>query len=401
MNEMLDDREMHNMRNLYSRMALGIVVSLLACSLAGVRSGTADTVCPVAGDQAVTDALTPIRQQYHVPAIAGAIVTSKGLDVCGVVGVRKMGTEIPASPSDQWHLGSDTKAMTATLVGRLVEQGPLKWNTTVAEVFPDLALGFSPEMRGVTVLQLLSHRAGLPADLNWWSNFGIPGEAKPRALRLGALKQALAKKPESSPGSEFKYSNLGYVIVGAIVEKVTGMSWEEAIRDKVLKPLGMESAGFGGVGTPGQIDQPWGHTEGAKPVATNGPSTDNAPILGPAGRVHCTIQDWAKFVTDQLRGARGEPALLQDSTYQVLHRPPFGGDYALGWGVVERDWGGGTVLNHAGDNTMNHANVWIAPQRDFAVLVCINQGGDTASKASDAAVGALIRLHLSRTKKGE
>jgi hypothetical protein len=83
----------------------------------------------------------------------------------------------------------------------------------------------------------------------------------------------------------------------------------------------------------------------------------------------------------------------------VLHTPPFGGDYALGWGVAERDWGGGAVLNHAGDNTMNHANVWIAPQRDFAVLVCINQGGDAALKASDAAAGALIRLHLSRTKK--
>jgi CubicO group peptidase (beta-lactamase class C family) len=355
----------------------------------------------VAGDQAVTDALTPIRQQYHVPAIAGAIVTSKGLDICGVVGVRKSGTGIAVSLDDQWHLGSDTKAMTATLVGRLVEQGSLKWNTTVAEVFPDLAPAFDSEMRSVTVLQLLSHRAGLPADLNWWSNFGVAGQATPQALRLGALKQALAKKPESSPGSQFKYSNLGYVIVGAIVEKVTGMSWEEAIRDKVFKPLGMESAGFGGVGTPGQIDQPWGHTDGAKPVPANGPSTDNPPVVGPAGRVHCSIQDWAKFVTDQLRGARGEPALLADSTYQVLHTPPFGGDYALGWGVVERDWGGGIVLTHAGDNTMNHANVWIAPKRDFAVLVCINQGGDAAFKASDAGVGALILLHESRAKTGE
>jgi len=389
------------MRNLYSRMALALVLSLLACSHAGVRSGIADTVCPVAGDQAVTDALAPIRQQYHVPAIAGAIVTSKGLDVCGVVGIRKSGTEIPVALDDQWHLGSDTKAMTATLVGRLVEQGLLEWDTTVAEVFPDLAPAFDTEMRGVTVLQLLSHRAGLPADLNWWSNFGVAGEATPQALRLGALKQALAKKSESSPGSEFKYSNLGYVIVGAIVEKVTGMSWEEAIQDKVLKPLGMESAGFGGVGTPGQIDQPLGHTEGAKPAATNGPSTDNPPVLGPAGRVHCTIQDWAKFIADQLRGARGEPALLADSTYQVLHKPPFGGDYALGWGAVERDWGGGFVLNHAGDNTMNHANVWIAPERDFAVLVCINQGGDAAAKASDAAAGALILLHESRAKTGE
>ena len=163
----------------------------------------------------------------------------------------------------------------------------------------------------------------------------------------------------------------------------------------------MTSAGFGGTGTPGQIDQPWGHLDGGRPVAVNGPAADNPPVLGPAGRVHCTIQDWAKFVADQLRGARGRPALLKASTYQALHTPPFGGDYGLGWIVVKQDWGGGLVLNHAGDNTMNYANVWIAPQRDFAVLVCINQSGDAAAKASNEAAAALIRLHTSRSQAGD
>jgi len=115
-------------------------------------------------------------------------------------------------------------------------------------------------------------------------------------------------------------------------------------------------------------------------------------VLTPAGRVHCTIQDWGKFIADQLRGARGEPALLQAASYQKLHTPPFGGEYALGWIVVERDWGGGKVLNHAGDNTMNFANVWVAPRRDFAILVCVNQSGDTAFQASDEAVSSLIKL---------
>jgi len=117
--------------------------------------------------------------------------------------------------------------------------------------------------------------------------------------------------------------------------------------------------------------------------------------------VHCTLQDWAKFVADQLRGARGRPALLKASTYQALHTPPFGGEYGLGWIVVKRDWGGGLVLNHAGDNTMNHANVWVAPERDFAVLVCINQGGQAAPSASDEAAAALIRLHESGSQDKE
>ncbi len=391
---------MHNVNNLCGAVALGILLVLSACGAAG---GQSDPVCPVAGDQAVTDALKPIRQKHHVPSIAGAIVTSKGLEICGVVGVRKSGTEIPASLNDKWHLGSDTKAMTATLVGSLVEQGLLKWNTTVADVFPDLASGFDPEMKNVTILHLLSHRAGLPANLSSWFTMGFMAGAgdTPQMQRVQALKQALSKKPEFSPGSNYQYSNLGYVIIGAIVEKVTGMSWEEAIQERVFKPLEMTTVGFGGTGTPGQIDQPWGHREGGQPVVANGPSVDNPPVLGSAGRVHCTIQDWAKFVTDQLRGARGMPALLKSSTYQGLHTPPLGGDYALGWIVVKRDWGGGAVLNHGGDNTMNYANVWIAPQRDFAVLVCINQGGDAASMASDEAAGALIQLHASRNQSGE
>jgi hypothetical protein len=120
--------------------------------------------------------------------------------------------------------------------------------------------------------------------------------------------------------------------------------------------------------------------------------------MGPAGRIHCSIQDWAKFVLDQLRGARGETALLKPESYQKLQTPPFGGDYALGWIVAKRGWGGGTVLNHGGDNTMNFANVWVAPNKNFAILVCVNQSGDTALRASDEAVGAMIKLLQDRSK---
>ena len=345
--------------------------------------------CPAAGNAAVTNLLVAIRQKYNVPAICAALVTSKGVTAIGVAGVRKRGTDDPAELDDLWHLGSDTKAMTATLAAKLVEQGRLQWDTTMAEVFPELADKFHPDARGITLLQLLSHRAGLPRNLNLGRYLG--DDVKP--LRLRAVREELIKPPQHKPGTHYEYSNLGYIIVGAIIERVTGKSWEDAIRDEIFTPLKMTSAGFGGTGTPGQIDQPWPHGSNGKPMPENGPAMDNPPVMGPAGRVHCSIQDWAKLIQDQLRGDRGESALLKPESYQKLHTPPFGGDYALGWIVVQREWGGGTVFNHAGDNTMNFANVWIAPQRDFAILVCVNQSGDTAFKASDEAVGALIKLH--------
>jgi CubicO group peptidase (beta-lactamase class C family) len=353
--------------------------------------------CPGSGDPAVTSLLTPIRAKHKVPAMAAALVTSKGLVTVGAVGTRKRGTETGVTLNDQWHLGSDTKAMTATLVARLVEKGRLKWESTVAEVFPDLAPGFSAEARTITVLQLLSHRSGLKPN----PDLVVYGGADGTKERLRVVKDELSKAPNHKPGTHYEYSNLGYAIAGAITEKITGKSWEQAMRDEVFDPLGMKSVGFGGTGTPGQVDQPWGHSPDGRPVFGNGPAMDNPPVLSPAGRVHCTIQDWAKFIADQLRGSEGKPALLNSASYQKLHTPPFEGEYALGWLAVERAWGGGMVLNHAGDNTMNFANVWVAPHRDFAVLVCVNQSGHTAFQASDEAVAALITLHTARTRPAE
>jgi CubicO group peptidase (beta-lactamase class C family) len=386
----------------------GVIHVLTACVTVGVlahfifrlgkessheqQTGPVIHACPAFGDASVTNLLVPIRQKQDVPAICAVLVTSKGVVAQGVAGVRKRGTDIPATLDDLWHLGSDTKAMTATLIARLVERGRLKWETTLADVFPELAGKFHPDMRGVTLLHLLSHRSGLRPNLDLGSYLGDDV----KQLRLRAVREELARPPTHKPGSNFEYSNLGYIIAGAVVERVTGRTWEEAIRDEVFVPLKMTSAGFGGTGTRGQIDQPWPHDGDGQAMSENGSAMDNPPVMGPAGRVHCTIQDWARFIQDQLRGARGEPALLAPASYQKLHTPPFGGDYALGWILVEREWSGGIALNHGGDNTMNIANAWIAPNRDFAILACVNQSGDKGSEAGDDAVRALLTLHSKR-----
>ena len=349
--------------------------------------------CPVVGDDAVTRLLKPIRNQFDVPAIAAAVVTDGGIEFIGAVGVRKRGTEVAVTLNDKWHLGSNTKAMTATLIARLVERGQLKWESSLAYVFPELAAQMHPDFQKVTLLHQLSHRAGLPANLNLVAFRGDDVQS----LRLRAVREQLATKPQSPPGSKYDYSNLGYIIAGAVVERVTSNTWEHAMSNELFAPLQMTSAGFGGLGTLGKIDQPWPHTADGKPVFVNGSAVDNPPVMGPAGRVHCTIQDWAKYIQDHLRGDHGEPALSKPQIYQKLHAAPFDGDYALGWCVVERDWGGGKLLHHVGDNTMNCANVWIVPKKNFAILVCVNQGGDTAFKATDEVVGALIQLHLAKS----
>ncbi len=337
--------------------------------------------------------LEPIRLKHNLPALGGAIVTSQGLQAIGVVGVRKAGTDVAATVDDEWHLGSDTKAVTAYLIAALVEQGKLKWDTTIGETFPDLAAAASAEFRKITLRELLSHRSGLPANMPWGL---IPRSLPIREQRLAAIKAASSAKLGSEPGIKFLYSNLGYVIAGAMAEQAAGATWEELMKKYVFEPLGMTSAGFGGVGTPGQLDQPWGHGATGKPVKDYGPEADNPPVVGPAGTVHCSLSDWAKFIADFLRGARGEKALLNPAIYEMLGTPLYGGDYALGWLVADRDWGGGKVLTHTGSNTMNLAVAWLAPLRDFAVLVVTNQGPPASVKACDEAASALIKDYLKR-----
>ncbi|MBE3069861.1 MAG: beta-lactamase family protein, partial [Planctomycetes bacterium] len=121
-----------------------------------------------AARQTLEALLSDIRARHDLPALAAAVILDGRLLTYGAVGVRKAGQATPVTRDDAFHLGSCTKAMTATLVEMLVEQGKLKWTVTLAEVFPDMASAMQPAYRGVTLRQVLAHRAGLPgADRSW------------------------------------------------------------------------------------------------------------------------------------------------------------------------------------------------------------------------------------------
>ena len=301
--------------------------------------------------------------------------------------MRKVGSEEPIKIGDQVHVGSCTKAMTATMIGTLVDEGALSWSSTIDEIFPDLAGSVHPDYRGVTLLQLLNHRAGLPHDVPMWQ---LGRDLSPTEQRRNLLERRLKEAPGSKPGTEFLYSNVGYAVAGLMAEQVTGRPWEELMRERLFEPMGMVTAGFGPPGSPGQVDEPWGHREEAG--KTEPTQADNPPSLGPAATVHVAIPDWAKFALLHLRGDLGEATLLEPATFRMLHTPPAGSEYAGGWYVYDSAWAGGRALMHNGSNTLWFATVWIAPARNFALLVAANQGGDGAAKACEEAVVSLIPL---------
>ncbi|MBF0409266.1 MAG: serine hydrolase [Candidatus Riflebacteria bacterium] len=340
--------------------------------------------------------LASVLAKHDVPALGGAIVTSDGIAAIGVAGVRKRGTEVKVTASDLWHLGSNTKAMTALLAGLLVQKNLISWDVTVEKIFPELKPDLNSQFAGVTLLQLLSHHAGLKANCSEW-NEAISGN--PQQQRYETIKFAMSESPENVPGTTYAYSNAGYVIAAAMLEKATGKSWEELISAYIFRPLEINDSGFGGIGTPGTIDQPWPHTEDGNPLPKNGPEMDNPVVMSPAGRVNMSLYSWGLFVADFLRGLQEKKSIASSSLYKTLTTIPFSGDYALGWLVSSRPWGGGNVFTHAGSNTFNYCVVWMAPLKDFAILITCNQGGSAAEKACDEATSRLIQLlNLSNPK---
>jgi CubicO group peptidase (beta-lactamase class C family) len=296
--------------------------------------------------------------------------------------------------------------MTAMLAAEMVEKGLLSWKTRLGSVFPERRM--NRQYRQVTLQQLLAHRAGLPEDRAGWQGRWSDSLANPewilhtspRDQRRYLLKHILAEPPAARPGTRFLYSNAGYAIAGAMIEKVTGRTWEELMMEMIFQPLGMSSAGFGAPARNNPTGEPLGHVrENGETIAVKpGPGDDNPAAIAPAGGVHCSIGDFARYAIEQLRGAHGRSSLLSSPTYTKLHTPNPAEDYAFGWAVLQRDWAGGIALGHTGSNTMFFAAIWLAPSRDAALVVATNLGGDDAQRGVDEISGFLIKRWLSGQK---
>lgn len=332
--------------------------------------------------------LAALRTDAKLPGVGGAMFSSASVSDAIVLGVRKQGDETAATAGDLWHIGSITKSFTSLLIARSVERGEMSWSSTLGDLLgPSRAGKFAP----VTLPQLLGHRAGLPANVPP----AVVGPANQGAPAVDVLRQriadaVLAAEPAAAPGAAFVYSNLGYIIAGSILESKSKKPWEDLVRDEVLTPLKLASAGHGSPGVRDVIGQPRGHarnTDGTLRPVEPGPLADNPPYLGPAGRLHMTVADLARWGQEHLRGERGQDGIVRAGTFKRLHQPEGPGPYALGW--VVRANAGGRIIWHNGSNTMWYAIVAFDPAADRGVVIVTN-GSIGAAQAVDAAAMAAI-----------
>jgi CubicO group peptidase (beta-lactamase class C family) len=324
---------------------------------------------------AIGTALSELVNSGKAPGMIAAIISSDGVIAIGSAGVRKVGSDIPLTSDDLVHLGSCTKAMTGTMLATLVAEGKLTWDMKLTDAIPELKNSIHPDFQNITLWQLLTHRAGLPQNPPDWDAH-ITLEIKAR--RLAILKDNLSASSAIKPG-EFNYSNFGYMIAACMAEQVTGLSWESLMKQRLFDPLGMTSAGFGEPDAHQSTGQPWGHSKyGGR--WQPGRSYD-AEAIGPAGEIHCTVEDWAKFLSLQLAG---KSSILDQKYLNKLVEPV--GFYAAGWGIMEDLPGAkGKVLTHNGSNGIWYATVTVAPGLDRAFVVVTNSRdfsntGDICSK---------------------
>lgn len=358
--------------------------------------------------------LDPIRTKYELPALAAAVVKDGKIIASGAVGVRVAGTGIPVTVDDRFHLGSDTKAMTATLAGMMVEESKLRWDSTIGEVLGPVLPGLKPKFAAIRLEQLLSHTSGIPTDTDEIIKLYYSPDAFDHTLtdwRLHMIQAWGSKHDPSFPASgKFQYANLGYITVGAMIEKVSGEPWERLIFERIFTPLDLKTAGLGAQATFGLYDAPVGHRADDKGKLTAFPWGNPADLpssVGPAGIAHMSIKDFAIWAGwNAAEGKRG-PELVKPETLKRIHTPfitmevknpkvgtPKSGAYAFGWGLSKFDWTEKQVLTHTGSNGMNFANVIVDVDHDLAITVTTNIAGPHADPASLEVLKALYQQYV-------
>jgi CubicO group peptidase (beta-lactamase class C family) len=364
---------------------------------------------PVANDQIadnLSETLAGIVKRHELPGMAAVVMRDSRIVASGVAGVRRRGDMAPITINNRFHIGSQTKPMTATLCAKLVKVGKLKWDTTLAQVFPELRETMLPPYRGITLAQLLTHRSGIreTIDADDWKEL-VAFEGTPTAARRRWLERVVLQELKAETGSQFIYSNTNYILAGHIMETVIDRRYEELIRDELFMPLGMTSAGFGAPGIADELDEPRGHTAAGEIVEPS-MRADNPQVFAPSGTVHCSLPDWVKFTNLQATLGESQPQFLPRSAFDILHRPmasaeepklrevaPTSDGYAMGWFVFPN-----RVLAHTGTNLSWFANCAVIPHAKLSVVVACNQGGDKAEPACHEALQSLVSEYYPRAK---
>ncbi|MGA8213895.1 MAG: serine hydrolase [Candidatus Sulfotelmatobacter sp.] len=326
---------------------------------------------------------------FDVPGMAVAIVKDGKIVLSRGYGVRKLGDATPVDEHTMFGIGSNTKAFTTAALATLVDAGKLSWDDPVYQRLPGFVMYDPYVSHEMTIRDLLTHRSGMglgEGDLLFWPPSTYTREEIIYKLRF--------MKPASSFRSHYAYDNLLYMTAGQIIPAVTGVSWDDYIRQHIFAPLGMNNSNVSNTAFKAGDDHAFPHSRvDGKLQVIHFEVLDNA---GPAGAINSCAADMAKWVQLQLNRGKfvdRDGRLFSEQQSKEMWSPqtilpisnppqPLAGqkpnfaDYALGWGL--RDYHGRKLVGHTGGVAGFVSRVMLVPEENLGVVVLTNAEEDGA-----------------------
>jgi CubicO group peptidase (beta-lactamase class C family) len=316
---------------------------------------------------------------WKVPGMAVAIINGNEVVYAKGFGFRDLDRKLPVTENTLFPIGSATKAFTTFVMGQLADEGKLEFDTPVRTYLPELNLFDPVASERMTPRDLVTHRSGLPGhDLLWYGN-------TPRT-RAELLKHLASLPNNKDLRVAWQYNNLMYMTAGVMEERLTGKTWEENIRERILTPLGMKRTTLNNTDSQKDSDFSLGYRLDADTDTVERMEFRDITTMGPAGSINSSVTEVANWV--KLNLAEGEFAgkqLIQKPTLKDLQTPcmsmgsgadnpeiiPIG--YAMGWFVdVYR---GRRRIHHGGNIDGFSAMVALLPREDIGVVVLTNMNG--------------------------
>ncbi|MGA7616710.1 MAG: serine hydrolase [Thermoanaerobaculia bacterium] len=314
---------------------------------------------------------------WQVPGLAIAVVKDGKIAYTQGFGLRDVENDLPVTPDTLFPIGSATKAFTTFTLGTLVDEGKLDWSKPVRNYIPDFQMFDPVATLEMTPLDLVTHRSGLPRhDLVWYNNQDL--------TRAEIVHRLRYLKPSAEFRQRFQYNNLMFLTAGDLIERLTGKTWEEAVRARVLDPLGMTRTNFSDASS--QQDPDF-----AKPYRTDEGKVVGIPFrevgnMGPAGSIDSSVDEMSHWMIAHLeKGKFDGKQVIQPATLDQIHTPqmfisalPTDADgaptsYAMGWFVSS--YRGHLTLAHGGNIDGFSALVTLYPFDDVGIVVLTNAEG--------------------------
>lgn len=313
---------------------------------------------------------------WNVPGLAVAVVHNGQLVHARGYGVRRLGSDDKVDAETLFSSASCTKAFTAAAIAKLIDGGAVGWDDPIVRHLPEFQLSDPAFTSSVTIRHALSHRAGLPTANMLWRSGALDSNQI-----LGRLRWL---QPVAEPGQRFLYNNNMYLVLGKLVEQLSGRKWTDFVRSELFQPLGMTSTVADSSGIKGRVNVASPHaadTGTAQLIDCYCPD-----VIAPAGTIHSNVLDLAKWVTMHLENGRYDnrqvlsKARIDELHTAPGHAPETPGDpkiprapirnYGLGWFFNEH--AGRRVIEHSGVQTGFVAWIAMIPEERLGLVVLSN-----------------------------